>query len=126
MEKLKQEVERLLIVCDRKIRPQNIDVPSIKSALVKEISNYLYYLSASDGMIHEKEKRFLNALVDKDLTLKDMAGYIQRNNIYTKEFEQKLPEIYKCLLNDPEDAKLYIDVFSKIGKEFIVIDSKAD
>lgn len=125
MESLKKEVQELLTLCEQEIRPVQLDIPSIKYGLYKEMMNYLCFLAASDTYVHDKEKKFMNVLFDTDYTLQDMATYISKNKIYTKEFEQKVPPIFSHL-KEVQSAKVYIDVFSKIGKEFIVIDQKAD
>ncbi len=56
-----------------------------------ELAQFLMYLSASDGKISWSEAKMISDLCDLELTPQTVGDFIRENNIYSTEFEEKVP-----------------------------------
>ncbi len=138
---LRNVICQLFDLCDMNgsgIENGRVSKSSVRDKLKTECMDYLSYLSASDGTISEYEAQFITEYFEYNISAEELRSYIDRNNTYTIEFEQKEPEILRCLvewdnekyLNTGElglsASEAYISVFECIGKEFLVCDGEAD
>ncbi len=101
-----------------------------------EFINYLSYLSASDGTISEYEAEFINDYFGFSVTAEELKTYIEKNNTYTTEFENKPTQTLIRLIKEDNDSysrdnltlsksEAYILVFECVGKEYLVCDGEA-
>ena len=56
-----------------------------------EIATFMMYLSASDGEIQWSEASMISDLCDLNLTPQTLGAFIREHNIYSTEFESKVP-----------------------------------
>ena len=56
-----------------------------------ELAMFMMYLSASDGEIQWSEASTISDLCDLNLTPQSLSNFIRENNIYSTEFENKVP-----------------------------------
>lgn len=56
-----------------------------------ELLRFLAYVAVSDGVISWKECRFMAELLDANATPKSIDELIRENDIYSTEFEEKVP-----------------------------------
>ena len=56
-----------------------------------ELAMFMMYLSASDGTVMHSETQTIAYYTGVDLTPEKMATFIRDNNIYSTEFENKVP-----------------------------------
>lgn len=56
-----------------------------------ELAQFLMYLSASDGEIQWNEAKMISDLCDLSLTPQTIGDFIRENNIYSTDFEKKVP-----------------------------------
>lgn len=61
--------------------------------LETSMASFLMYMTASDGVIHDNEVEFFNRLLGYDSTPESIKECIIENNIYSIEYESKLPQI---------------------------------
>lgn len=95
-----------------------------------ELMDMLMYLSSGDGIICEYESAFIKDYLGFDYSPESMKSYICENHIYSEEFENRVPETFKLLVDEaiffgpdePADFKAYIEVFSASAKEFVACD----
>lgn len=110
---------------------------SVKQVLRHDILKYLLYLSASDGVVDEAEAEFIKDYLDLDMTPTLWKKFIQENNIYSTDFESKIPVGLTIFLkadnnavrndsNVPNICDLYIGTFETIGNILIQIDGDID
>lgn len=111
---------------------------SLKELLQEDLHRYLMFLASSDGEISESEKDFMNELFDSDMTIHEYADHIHENNTYSIDFENDIPmslrimtmfdakcEIFSDLVDElPNMASLLLDLYKKIGIEFITCDGE--
>ena len=112
---------------------QNTDSDTtLKKCIQVELCSYLMYLSAADGKIAWQEASFIRDYLDYDLTVDDIHQIIIENEIYSTEFEEKVPLSMKVLVNvdnalykangynDQLGSELLLTLFEGLGKEFLV------
>ena len=115
---------------------QNTDSDTtLKKCIQVELCSYLMYLSAADGKIAWQEASFIRDYLDYDLTVDDIHQIIIENEIYSTEFEEKVPLSMKVLVNvdnalykangynDQLGSELLLTLFEGLGKEFLVCDA---
>ena len=56
-----------------------------------ELAMFMMYLSASDGEIQWSEASLISDLCDLNLTPQTLSNFIREHNIYSTEFENKVP-----------------------------------
>lgn len=106
-----------------------------------EMLSYLMYLSSSDGKIVPVERDFMNELFDINMSIQDYVNYINENDIYSEDFEEKLPySLYNIISYDAlmlsysqvanfefkPFAPLMLNFMSDVGKVFISCDGDVD
>lgn len=116
------------------------DDPSDAANGVKvEIAMFLMYLSASDGEIKWEEASTISELCDLNLTPQSLSDFIRENNIYSTEFENKVPISLKLLVtvdnqiveNNMENEvdagyDTLINAYYEIAKVFMASDDDVD
>lgn len=115
---------------------QNTDSDTtLKKCIQVELCSYLMYLSAADGKIAWQEASFIRDYLDYDLTVDDIHQIIIDNEIYSTEFEEKVPLSMKVLVNvdnalykangynDQLGSELLLTLFEGLGKEFLACDA---
>lgn len=105
-----------------------------KNCLRTELLTYLMYLSASDGSVAWQEADFINDYLDWDLSTNEIHQFIQENQIYSTEFESKVPlsmqlfvradnVIYDSIgVNESLGSELLYQIYETLGKEFLACD----
>lgn len=118
-EELKREKEPLFFKHDR---------------IREEMKNFVSYLSASDGIIANVEAEFLYAYLFTRKTADELREYIDKNNTYTRTFEQTVPQTFMDFVRRDnavfaESGKLdnsyslaYCNLFECLAKEFLACD----
>lgn len=110
----------------------------LRDCIRTELLCYLMYLSAADGTIAWQEARFIRDYLDYNLTIEDINQLIVKNQIYSTQFEEKVPAsiqifvkadnaIYESgyelgIFNNVSVSGLLFSVFQELGKEFVVCD----
>lgn len=109
---------------------QEITWQEINTAMRGELSRYLMYLSASDGMISWKEADYIGKLRGEILTPNEIGKTIRQENIYSTQFENTVPQLMKLAVtidtargNDPHVSQIMIDLYKLIGMGLIGTDS---
>ena len=136
---LKNAISELMQLCDNGGVEEGKQIASIeKETLKAEFVDFLSYLSASDGTISKYEAEFITQYFGYSMTAEELRAYIDKNNTYTTEFEQRVPKTLEALVQRDnrlykENGELasslseaYICIFESVGKEFIVCDGEAD
>lgn len=111
---------------------------TLKDCVRTELLSYLMYLSAADGTIAWQEARFMRDYLDYNLTIEEINQLIVKNQIYSTQFEEKVPvsiqifvkadnAIYESgyelgIFNNVSVSGLLFSVFQELGKEFVVCD----
>lgn len=114
---------------------------SLRELFTIELHSYFMYLAASDGKITQEEKNFMNTLFDTNMSVQDYIRFINENDIYSTDFEERLPLTLKvttifdakiALLSalarqnvDPVTPML-INFYLEAGKAFIACDGDVD
>lgn len=132
---LKNAIEQLFDICDSNSNQRN-ESESItfeRNLLKTEFVNFLSYLSSSDGIISNYEVDFIADYIGTRMSEEELRKYVDVNNTYSSEFEQRVPETLKRLVEKeannsllPSNAKAYVEIFKAVGKEFIVCDGEAN
>lgn len=137
---LKKAIGQLFDLCDlngSRVFDGKASNSTSRDMLKAECIDFLSYLSASDGTISEYEAQFIEEYFEFSISAEELRAYIDKNNTYTTEFEQKPPRTLKRLLEEDNAkysdkselavsaAEAYINVFECMGKEFLVCDGKA-
>lgn len=117
-------------------KPKNIDI-KLRDVFKVELQQFFMYLSASDGRISIAERNFMNGLFDTEISASDYVKVIEENNIYSEEFEEKLPltlqlatmfdkkmQIAAALTNNSINAVTpwFLKFYIEAGKAFIELD----
>lgn len=133
---LKKAIEELFEISKEYVEASEETGGDGEDELKKDCVDFLSYLSAADGTISEYEAEFITVYLEHEFDAAELKEYIEENNTYSVEFEERLPHTFKCLLNrDNEEfeknslqksfSKAFISVFECMGKEFIVCDGNA-
>ena len=140
----KELVDNILNVCDSlEDTPIGIrkDHPgfSLRKAFTLDVVNFILYLSASDGHVTWREADYLSDLMDMRVTPDDMREIIKEHNVYSVEFEEKVPlslqlfvkaDKWMMSLGKKDKANLaqtVVDGFYKmVGRDFIKCDGDVD
>ena len=101
---------------------------------IYNLDSFLFYLSASDGMISHHEVNFINDNFGASFTAQEIRQMIIDGNLYSHKFENKLPESFSYFIAmdrllkergvtfDQGTAMTMLDVFEAIGREFLASD----
>lgn len=136
---LKKSINQLFDIVDANGASSNgnkLTNSEAREQLKKEFIDYLSYLSASDGVISEYEAQFISEYFDYTMDAENLRSYIDENNTYTTEFEQRPTKTLVSLIDGDNvryinndlvlsDSIAYIRVFECVGKEFLVCDGEA-
>lgn len=113
------------------------DLP-LREILRQDILRFLFYLSASDGVVKQTEVDFINMYLGYDYTDSELLDYIRENHIYSVDFENKVPfslKVYVYADNTRRErgnasnhaiSVDYLTCFNLLGTEFIQIDGDVD
>lgn len=117
---LKADVEKLFATYGE------IEGVSVKRPLTSELKRFVSYILASNGKLSDGEAEFLSEILDRQISSEELANYITAENIYSREFADTLPPVYKRNIHNVDASLCYLNVFKDIGKEAIVSDKLAE
>ena len=63
----------------------------LSGIMMVDLSSFMLYMSASDGSIDSAEVDVFRYITDMNVNGKDMVGIIKNSNIYSTEFESRVP-----------------------------------
>ena len=115
-------------------KPSGMDMPLRKCFKTEMIAQSLYF-AAADGKLRPVEKDFLNVLFDLDETIESYIRFINDNNIYSTEFENRglltldiLNEFDRKVghLVDSKGVPVVIGFMEDFIKKLLVIDGDVD
>ena len=102
-----------------------------------ELGMFMMYLSASDGTIKWDEAHLISDMCNLDLTPNNIGDFIRKNNIYSTEFEQKLPVTFELMVkvdnalydagrSDLSVSDSLLDTYKALGQAIIQSDREVD
>lgn len=105
-----------------------------------ELAMYMMYLSASDGEIGWSETSLINDLCDLSLTPQTLGQFIREQNIYSTEFERKVPLCLQMLIafenkliemnmltdDIPDASETVLSTYKIVGQMMVNIDDDVD
>lgn len=100
---------------------------SLRDALFTDTARFIMYLSASDGTVSKVEAEYLSDLFDGSMTPAKIGQLIEKQNIYSTEFEQEAPLSLKIFakadnMMGTSASETLLGFFSTVGKEFCMCD----
>ncbi|SCI49161.1 Uncharacterised protein [uncultured Blautia sp.] len=110
----------------------------VGTAAKMEIAMYMMYLSASDGEIKWEEAKAISNLCDLSLTPSNVGDFIREKNIYSTEFESKVPVSFDLAVKgdnlllqqgihlDETLSELMISTYKYVGEALIKSDDNVD
>lgn len=117
---LKADIEKLFAVYTE------IEGPAVKRPLTSEIKRFVGYILASNGKISDGEAEFLGDVLDRPITSEELANYVTAENVYSREFAETIPPVFKRNIHNGEASRCYLEVFLAVGKDAIVSDKQAE
>lgn len=117
---LKADIEKLFAVYTE------IEGPAVKRPLTSEIKRFVGYILASNGKISDGEAEFLGDVLDRQITSEELANYVTAENVYSREFAEMIPPVFKRNIHNGEASRCYLEVFLAVGKDAIVSDKQAE
>ena len=117
---LKADIEKLFAVYT------GIEGPAVERPLTSEIKRFVGYILASNGKISDGEAEFLGDVLDRQITSEELANYVTAENVYSREFAETIPPVFKRNIHNGEASKCYLEVFLAVGKDAIVSDKQAE
>ena len=117
---LKADIEKLFAVYTE------IEGPAVKRPLTSEIKRFVGYILASNGKISDGEAEFLGDVLDRQITSEELANYVTAENVYSREFAETIPPVFKRNIHNGEASKCYLEAFLAVGKDAIVSDKQAE
>ena len=117
---LKADIEKLFAVYTE------IEGAAVKRPLTSEIKRFVGYILASNGKISDGEAEFLGDVLDRQITSEELANYVTAENVYSREFAETIPPVFKRNIHNGEASKCYLEVFLAVGKDAIVSDKQAE
>lgn len=112
----------------------NVTDSELRKVIQFELIFFVAYLSASDGIISHKETQFIEDYLELTITPQELNELIQEQNIYSVEFEKKLPTTFETFVLfdntiidlgvevDDYSSELMLRVYELVGKEFVSCD----
>lgn len=103
-----------------------------------EMGEFLMYLSASDGEITYEESEFIDEYLGVELAPAYINEYIIKRDIYSVEFEEKIPLVLRGLIDienrffeeginlEWPPSNMTISVYRKLGTAFIECEGDPD
>lgn len=135
-QQLKMTVNEMGHLVDIALKKVGVEADGMQVAKV-ELAEFLMYLSASDGKIEWNEANNIAEYLEMPATPEVVNGVIREQNIYSTEFEQKIPltfqVVVKCdnLLWDNGkrsecSADLALKLYKAVGEELLATDGNVD
>ena len=95
---LKGALEEVYELCDKMEEPikLNLDM-DIRHIVQVEFLQFMMYLSASNGTIDRREAELISVVLGNDVTPLQIKEFIEEKNIYSTEFEQKVPVTFQIV-----------------------------
>lgn len=107
---------------------------SLRKLLFVDVMSFILYLSAADGHVSWQEAKYLGELFECRMTTADMEELIEKHNLYSVSFEQKVPNSFPYFvkmdigmaragksLDKPVSITL-LDFFKLLGEHFLSCD----
>lgn len=126
--------EEKYVICDKADKlllkaGEGIREMPLRDQLRQDLRDFVLYLAASDDVISVKEMRFLEMFLGYRYTPTEAKDFIIDNNIYSEEFERKLPISLELLAKadnykyhrrhaDPKMAPEGFQLFLIVGRMF--------
>lgn len=113
-------------------------VADFDKEVIDDLSKFMMYLSASDGIIVPDEAAAISEILGVSITPEDVKKFISENKIYTEQFERTVPDTMKKLVSaDNEMSNMEIEhgqdsseilmaIYKSIGEELIGSDGDVD
>lgn len=117
---LKADIEKLFAVYTE------IEGAAVRRPLTSEIKRFVGYILASNGKISDGEAEFLGDVLDRQITSEELANYVTAENVYSREFAETIPPVFKRNIHNGEASRCYLEVFLAVGKDAIVSDKQAE
>ena len=117
---LKSDIEKLFTAYTE------IEGASVKRPLTSEIKRFVGYILASNGKISDGEAEFLGDVMDRQITSDELANYVTAENVYSREFAETIPPVFKRNILNFDASKRYLEVLFALGREAIVCDKQAE
>lgn len=135
-QQLKVAVNEMGHLVDIALKQVGVEADGMQVAKV-ELAEFLMYLSASDGKIEWNEANNIAEYLEMPATPEVVNGVIREQNIYSTEFEKKIPltfqVVVKCdnLLWDNGkrsecSADLALKLYKAEGEELLATDGNVD
>lgn len=122
------------IIADLKFDGEN----KIENILITDLTNFLIYLSESDGVITCEETKFINFYLEKNFSVDSLKYTIKITNINNGHFKQNLPLGIELLIafdnykiknrydvNTSNLGKKLLKLYEDLGREFVFNCDKA-
>lgn len=117
-----------------------VGVEEVSGKAVKlEMAMFMMYLSASDGEIGWSEASMISDLCEVNLTPQNVGKIIRENNIYSTEFESRVPITLKIVITMdnkllemgmgddlPDVPTVVVDTYKAVAETLINADGDAD
>ena len=71
--------------------------PSVRQLFEIEVTAYLAYLTAADGIIEQEEVDFVNSLMSRDYSLQDCLAFVTEHDMLAEGFTTSVPVSFKLL-----------------------------
>lgn len=110
----------------------------MRDVLRTDLTQFLMYLSATDGSIASQEAELINDYLDWNLSVDGIIQLIKKQGIYSEEFENKIPFTLKVLVEadnllfdigkNPElpSSQILVLVYTNLAKEILACDRDVD
>ena len=99
---------------------------SARKAYEAELKRFLCFVLTSNSSISDGEPEFLSDFLGRKISAEEMANYVAAENIHSREFATKIPELFKKNINDAALTGCYLSMLARLGKEAVISDQKAD
>lgn len=136
VERLKELVDNMCIASAKVGEMGGLEPEKVKTVARMELGMFMMYLSASDGEISWDEAKLISQICDLNLTPTTMGDFIRENNIYSTEFEQKVPITLQLMVtadnklleagNETSGSDALISTYETVGKCLINVDGTVD
>ena len=136
----KESLDTLYELCDSidntpfGVKKEHSDL-SLRKLLFVDVMSFILYLSASDGHVSWQEAKYLGDLFESHMTTSAMEELIEKHNLYSVSFEQKVPNSFPYFVKmdiamaragkalDNPVAVMMIDFFKLLGENFLSCDN---
>lgn len=129
--KLKELVDEMCNAID--LAASKVGINDAGGAARMELAMFLMYLSSSDGQISWEEANFISKLCDLNVSPSQLGDFIRSNNIYSTEFENKVPVTFNLMITvdnmlydmgkkDMSASEIMITTYRGVGEILIKVD----